>query len=64
LVTVRLASSGGQTQELFSGQTNGEGLCAAAFAVPDLSENAVILTEVIHDKGVFQHKALVAKKGT
>lgn len=62
-VTVRLASSSGQTQELFSGQTDGQGLCAATFTVPALSENAVILTEVLHAKGVFQHKALVAKKG-
>ena len=63
-VTIRLASTGGQTQELFSGQTNGQGLCAAAFVIPDLSENAVVLMEVLHAKGVFQHKALVAKKGT
>jgi hypothetical protein len=62
-VTVRLASTSGQTQELFTGQTNGQGLCAVAFVVPDLSENAVILTEVLHAKGAFQHKALVAKKG-
>jgi hypothetical protein len=31
--------------------------------VPNLSENAVVLTEVLHAKGAFQHKALVAKKG-
>ncbi len=64
VVTVRLASSGGQTQELFSGQTDGQGLCAVTFIVPSLSENAVVLTEVAHAKGSFQHKALVAKKGS
>ena len=61
-VAVRLISTSGQTQELFSGQTNGQGLCAAHFVVPALSENAVVLTEVMHAKGVFQSKALVAKK--
>lgn len=61
-VTVRLTSTSGQTQELYSGQTNGQGMCSANFVIPALSENAVIFTEVLHAKGAFQHKALVAKK--
>jgi hypothetical protein len=61
-VTVRLTSTSGKTQELFAGLTNGQGLCSASFLVPSLSENAIVLTEVTHPKGNFQHKALVAKK--
>jgi len=60
-VVVRLTSTSGQTRELFSGQTDAQGLCTANFLIPGLTENAVILAEVTHPKGSFQHKALVAK---
>ncbi len=61
-VTVRLTSTSGQTQDLFDGRTDGQGLCSAEFLVPAVAENAVILTEVTHAKGAYQHKALVAKR--
>lgn len=62
-VKVRLTSTSGRSQELFAGQTDGQGLCSAGFAIPELSENAAVLIEVTHPKGTFHHKALVAKKG-
>jgi hypothetical protein len=61
LVVIRLASTNGQSQDLFSGKTGGEGLCSATFDIPALSGNAVILTEVTHEKGNYQNKTLVTK---
>jgi hypothetical protein len=61
LVVIRLASTSGQSQDLFSGETSGEGLCSATFDIPALSGNAVILTEVTHEKGSYQNKTLVTK---
>ncbi len=61
-VRIRLASSNGLTKELFNGVTNAKGLCTADFAIPDLGGNAVVLTEVVHEKGTFQNKVLVTKR--
>jgi len=60
-VAVRLVTTSGRSDTLFTGETNGQGHCSAAFLVPDEEGNAVILLEVAHEKGTFQHKALVTK---
>lgn len=62
VVTAKITTSDGQTNGLFSGVTAATGLCAAAFTIPAVSENAVVIVEVAHAKGNHQIKYLVARK--
>lgn len=62
LVSVRLATSNGQSRELFSGAVTREGLCSVSFVVPSTDVSAVVLVEVTHPRGSWQHKVLVTRK--
>lgn len=59
---VHIATSDGTTRQLFTGKTNREGLCSAAFSVPLVAGSAVVIVDVEHPKGIYQTKALVSRK--
>lgn len=62
-VEVVLVGSDGRKARLFSGKTGAEGLCTATFPIPPGSGGAVVLLEVVHDRGTFSQKALVTRGG-
>lgn len=61
-VQVTLATSDGLVKQLFKGATNAGGLCLATFAIPAVSESAVVIMDVSHPRGGKQLKYLVTRK--
>jgi len=61
-VLVTLATSDGLAKQLFKGTTNAGGICLATFAIPAVSESAIVIVDVSHPRGGRQLKYLVTRQ--